>query len=54
MGHRTKDRVRTGHGILDLGDLMEVLRVGQAKSAHTKRMPRLLEVPLEIFPTQSP
>ena len=29
---------------------MEVLGIGQAKSAHTKRMSRLLEVALKVFP----
>lgn len=43
--------VRTGYGTLNLGDLVEGLSVGQVKSAHTKRMPRFLEKPLNFFPT---
>ena len=55
MGNRANAAgLRTGHGILDLGNLVEVLGVGQAKSTHTERMSRFLEMPLEIFPeTQS-
>jgi len=52
MGHRANAAgVRTGHGILNLGNLVEVLCVRQAKSAHTECMSRFLEMPLKIFPT---
>ena len=44
--------IRTGHSILNLRNLVEVLGVGQAEGAHTKSMSRFLEVPLEIFPVR--
>lgn len=40
---------RTSNRILDLGDLVEVLRVGQAERAHAEGVAGLLEVALEVF-----
>ena len=52
MGQRANAAgARTSHSVLDLGDLVEVFCVGQAKCAHTERVPRFLEMPLKIFPT---
>jgi len=41
---------RTILSILDLGDLVEVLRVGDAQTSHAVGVPPLLEVPLERSP----
>jgi hypothetical protein len=43
----------TRKGILDLGDLVEVLGVRQAQRPHAKRMPRLGEVALKVLAAEA-